>query len=95
MTKYRYYEKYNDEDTWGYDISSLLRSHINHTKFEVSWGAHSRGIEEQIDTLSTVIGQLAEALVAKNIFTPDEILKIIGVNSNYSDRVSYKEVEGE
>lgn len=84
---YQFNEKYkNDKSDWGYDAAQVTYDTIHYKKPHYSMFDEKRGIEEQIEKISSSIGGLAEVLISKGLLSPQEFLVAIGADEKYEVR---------
>lgn len=94
MTNYRYVEKYNENSKkYPETLDQIIRSHIYSNRYEGGYHHRSRGIEDQVEELSHIVGGLADLLISKGVLTPQEVLVAIGINSGFRDVIEPVEVK--
>lgn len=89
----RFFEKDQIWDKVGYDVSSLIETHIKSRHLSSGgWMASNRGIEVEISTLAETVGSLSQILLEKGILSPEEVLKLIGINDVTYSGIEIREI---
>ena len=89
----RFFEKDQSWDKFGYDVSSLIKTHISSRHISSGgWVAGNRSIEDEISTLAESVGVLSQILFKKGILSPEEVLKLIGINDVAHSGIEIREI---
>lgn len=89
MAKYQFNTKGEENKDWGDSVSGVISNYVLHNCYcdfnSLSYADHK--IEDKIEHMTYVVGNLAQILTEKGLLSPEEVLKIIGINPNYSPLV--------
>lgn len=82
---FKFNEKNDAKDAWGYSTSFMFTNYIHVD--DSGYFHEKRGIEQQIDTLSEAIGNICDLLISKKLMTGNEFLEIIEKSSSHEMRI--------
>lgn len=83
---YQFNDKSDPEDyRYGYTAETLLSDHVNNDRRGYGY-SNRKGIEEQISTITEAIGGLADLLISKGVFSPQDFLAAINAENIYEVR---------